>query len=469
VNARNQRKSNNRNFISRFRVWASLLVFLNLPAGCAWWKPDVPTTPLSSESFVALKQKVALTRGLPFKRDVSYRDSQIFSATDSSPGKDFDDEYDSQSIARLSQVYKRMGLLPEATDLGKALADFYRLQRLTFYDGRGETIMVAPESLRLGKALAGDEVRSAESIPVVFALTQALQEQNFQWPSKLKLIPLEDRRLAFNAVARGDIVLIGLAHLSGNRPAKWPDQQQAIARLTNELERMASGLPPLLREKLVFPYREGSQFVQWAYAARGLEGLNALFANPPLSSAQIMHPEKFYMHQQNPLRIVAWGLVRQMKEAAVIDQTLGEYLTQILLASSHSHSEAARIASGWAGDHLSAYLEGENLITCWVSAWDNEPSAQKFSRAFETVLARRHGLRFETPAGQKNDLQAVGGGRSTLIQVRGSLVLFLDGLASTRVLESTERIWQELETGTDSTVIPFDSAKSRRQLASRRR
>jgi len=460
VDAWEQRKSDDRNSNSRSCVWAWLLIFLNLLAACSWRQPDTPIQ-LSSDSFSALKQTVASIRGLPFKRETS---------TGNSSGKDFDDQRDAQSVARLSQVYKRIGLLPDTTDLAKSLADFRRLQRLTFYDSQRATIVLAPESIRLGKALAGEDSRNAETIPVVFALAQALQEQNFQWPSKLKLIPGRDRRLAFQAVAGGDVVLTGLAYLRGNRPAQWPTEQQAIARLANELDALASGLPPLLRAKLVFPYREGSQFVQWAYAARGLDGINGLFANPPLSTAQVMHPEKFYLRRENPLRIVAWGLMQQMKTAAIIEQTLGEYLTQVILASTHSRIEAARIASAWAGDELSAYADGENLIASWISAWDNETSAQEFSRAFETVLARQRGLRFERPDRQKNNLKAdLGNGRSTLLQVRGSVVLFLDGVASTRAPELAERIWQDLETGAEPTILPLDSAQSRRQFASRRR
>ena len=410
-----------------------------------------------------------MTRGLPFKRDVSLT-GKISAGTDDSPEQVYNEEYGAQSITRLSQVYKRLGLLPDSADLAKALAEFQRLQRVAFYDGRGETIVVAQESGRLGRALAGDDSRAAAQIPVVLALTYALQEQNFKWFEKLKVVPLEDRKLAFRALSSGDAVLMGLAHLRGNQAPKWPDQQQAITRLANELERMASGLPPLLREKLVFPYREGSQFVQWAYATRGLEGINALFANPPLSSAQIIHPEKFYVRRQNPLRIFAWGLVQQMKETAIIEQTLGEYVTRLLLASSHSRVESARIASGWAGDQLSAYPDGENLITCWISAWDKETSAREFSGAFESVLMRRHSLRFEALAGQNNDQKAdLAGGRSMLLQVRGPVVLFLDGITSTRALEFADGVWQELETGPESTVIPFDSAKGGLQLPSKRR
>ena len=48
-----------------------------------------------------------------------------------------------------------------------------------------------------------------------------------------------------------------------------------------------------------------------------------------------------------------------MKESAVVDQTLGEYLVQLLLTLNLSRQEASQIAAAWTGDQLSAYLEGE--------------------------------------------------------------------------------------------------------------
>jgi len=184
----------------------------------------------------------------------------------------------------------------------------------------------------------------------------------------------------------------------------------------------------------------------------------------------VLHPEKFYLRRQNPLRIIAWGLMQQMKTAAIIEQTLGEYLTQLILASTLSRSEAARIASAWTGDDLSAYADGESMITSWISAWESEIGAQEFARAFETVLARQRRLRFETADRQKDNLKAdLGSGRSMLLQVRGSVVLFLDSVASTRTSELAERIWQDLETGAEPTALPFETAQSRRQFASRKR
>ena len=129
-----------------------------------------------------------------------------------------------------------------------------------------------------------------------------------------------------------------------------------LGQMGNCLGKMGSHLPQLLQQKLAFPYREGSQFTQWAHAAKGWAGVNAVFADPPFSTSQILHPEKYYVKREDPLAIRASGLARQMKESAVVDQTLGEYLVQLLLTSNLSRQEASQIAAAWTGDQLSAYL-----------------------------------------------------------------------------------------------------------------
>lgn len=65
-----------------------------------------------------------------------------------------------------------------------------------------------------------------------------------------------------------------------------------VRRIAAEIDRFAASLPDFLRHELSFPYREGISFVYWAYAAKDWEGVNALYANPSLTAAQILHPEK---------------------------------------------------------------------------------------------------------------------------------------------------------------------------------
>lgn len=440
------------------------LILAGLLASCSGSNP--PSTSASPpESFAELKPKIALIRELPFKREVSLANASP-NPTASSADRPPIEEYAAQSLSHLSRVYKRLGLLSESTDFPRALADYSRLQRLFYYDVGRHAVVIAPDASKVARALGGETNGRMAQMPAVLSLTQALQEQYFQWQEKLTLISLEDRKLAFRAVAAGDSWLVGSAYLGEPRPMKPRDRARAMDRWAIALEKMSAHLPDLLRQKLLFPYREGGQFVQWAYAAKGWEGVNRLYADPPLSTSQIIHPESYYSKRENPVRIIPWGLTRQMNETAVVDQTLGEHLIQVLLASSVPRQQAAEIAAGFTGDQLSAYPHGDDLVTAWITGWKNDKEAQMFYRAYRALLEHRHRLRFVDSAGRGGRLQAgPSGGPSMLLQTRGTFVLLLDGLTAAQALPLADEIWTNLDAETESIVIPFESAKRAAQLS----
>ena len=446
-------------------IW--IVALAGLLASCSSSKPPPPISQ-PPESFTELKQKIALFRGLPFKREVSLAKESSDAPKASLEGI-LSDEYGAQSLVHLERTYKRLGLLPESIDFAAALADYVRLERIFYYESRKDLIVISPVATQLVQAMRKEPGRNLENLPVVLALSRALQEQYFQWQEKLNRISLEDRKLAFRALAVGDSVLVGSTYLQASQqPTPPSDSVRTLARWATVLEKMGSHLPHLLQQKLVFPYREGSQFTQWAHAAKGWAGVNALFADPPFSTSQILHPEKYYVKRENPLAIRASGLARQMKEGAVVDQTLGEYLIQLLLTSNLSRQEASQMAAAWTGDQLSAYLEGENLLTAWVTAWKTDEDARAFYRAYQNLLARRHRLRFAASPGQTDSVQAeLSGDRLMVLQIEGPFVLLLDGTTPTRSMQLADEIWKNLETETESTVIPFDSAKGLPQLSLR--
>lgn len=436
------------------------LFILSTLIGCSW-SGSKPVSPAPEQSVAQIAHATEQIRALAFKRQVKLSDQLAnSSATDAA-----------QPTAQVSRVYKRIGLIAESVDLVQAYGQFFKLERAAFYDPGRDAIFISPEAVKIGQALAGAPTRDASAVAAVIALTRALQEQHFRWQERVKGITSEDRKLAFKAVADGDATTVALHFLKSNpSTVLWADHVQAMGRLTAELERAGSSLPVMLREQLVFPYRDGTQFVQWAYAAKGWSGVNALFADPPVSSAQILHPERYYLRRSPPVQIIPFGLFRQTQQSALTEQTLGEFLIQVLLASSHSRQDAALIASNWNGDYLSAYPDGENLIIAWLSAWNGEGDAQRFYRAFQTVLERRHHLRFEAAARPQDGLKAdLPTGRSMILQVRGSVVLLLDGMTATRALETSESIWKELEIRPESPSFPFETAKgpTHRSLISR--
>ena len=75
----------------------------------------------------------------------------------------------------------------------------------------------------------------------------------------------------------------------------------------------------------------------------------------------------------------------------MVDQMVGEYIIQLLLTSNLSRQEASPMAAAWTGDQLSAYLEGEHLLTAWITAWkkdeDAEPSTARTKTCWRGVTA----------------------------------------------------------------------------------
>jgi hypothetical protein len=418
-------------------------------------------TPLPPESLNDLKPKIALLRGLPFKRDVSLT-TESSNPPVAAPATYMTEEYGAQPLAAVSHAYKRLGLLPESTDFAGALAEYARLERIFYYETRKDVIVITPDAAQLARAVTAEPGRHPEQIPVVLALTRALQEQHFRWQEKLKRVSDEDRKLAFRALAAGDAFLVGSVFLRESQPtANPPDTRQTTARWSAALDKKASHLPDLLRHKLVFPYRQGTRFVQWAYAAKAWPGVNALYADPPLSTSQILHPEKYYVKRENPLSISSAGLARQMQEGAAVDQTLGAYLIQFLLSSNLSSEALGQITAAWTGDQLSAYPDGESFLTAWISAWRSDEDARLFYRSYQTALERRHRLRFAEHPGLNDTLQAAPTGNgSMLLQLTGRFVLLLDGPSPARSRQLADAVWQGLDAESESTTMPFDSARS---------
>jgi hypothetical protein len=446
-----------------------LIVIVALLSGClSFERTTAPPAPVIS--FTELKNSVVQIRGLTLKHDIRL-DTANFEGGSAASNHAVAEAYGPSTVTHVARAYKRIGLLSENTDFTSALADYRRLDRVATYEAQSASVGIAPEASTLRRAFSESNPRIAGEVPAVFAVMQALQEQHFHWHERIKSIGLEDRKLTFLALATGDATMVALTRASGNPAAgSLTSGSETLERLVAAVEKSAANLPELLRWKLVFPYRQGTQFVSWAHATRGWNGVNALFSNPPLSTSQILHPEKYYVHEENPLRIFPWGLTRRMKEKPVLEQTVGEYLVRLLLSTAHSRAEAVQIASGWQGDLLSAFQAGDGLATAWISAWRTDKHAHEFLRAYAGVLERLHRVRFEAPAARNGTLQAAfSDGRSLLLQVKGPMVFLLDGMPLPQALETAQETWKDLETEKESTVIPFDLGRRTFQLGSIRR
>ncbi|MBI2989037.1 MAG: hypothetical protein HYY45_19920 [Deltaproteobacteria bacterium] len=457
----------NRWAVTRFWLVGLLLLF----PGCA--EPDLEAPVLSPLSFEELKQRISRIRGLPFQQEVSLETTSteaIRATLEKSPCM----ENEKGNLQQKARVYARLGLLPDATDLPKALLDLRLSHQGAHHDSRRKTILLPSAPWKSGLTFLSPSPTAQEAVKQLLlaqALSHALQEQNFRWEEKITHASTEDLRLALRALRDGDTLLTGLAHLTGDfkeNRQKIINGLKGLSRLPAQIDKELFHLPRLLRQKVAFQYLKGSEFISWAYSLKGWEGVNSLFLHPPTSTRQILHPEKYYVKRDDPLRILPWSLIRQFRGKKIMEETLGEFLIYSFLSQTLSEGEAKQAAAGWAGDSLMAFGQGEELVLGWVTAWDDREEAREFYAGSRRALEWRHGASLEPSPGRSDTLTvALQSGSALLLQLRDRFVFLLDGIPLPLSLVIAESLWNDLETGAEPE--PLDLAENGLQPFAARR
>lgn len=224
---------------------------------------------------------------------------------------------------------------------------------------------------------------------VAHELEHALQDQHFGFERLMSLPANSEARLATNAVYEGDAMLAGLLHLAraqGLPPARI--LQLTDAQLSRgELQGMGKELdaaPPVLRERLLFPYAAGYHLCLALYRTGGFKLVDQLFTHPPQTAEQLLHPEKYVSGEPAvPVRTPE----PPPGFTPVDSGTLGELGARVVLLEAHGPLLARRAVENWGGDAYLVAKSGKRLALLWVTTWDDPGSAAIFERALRAVAA----------------------------------------------------------------------------------
>ena len=290
-----------------------------------------------------------------------------------------------------------VGLIPAGLDLKDLVVQLYAEQIAGYYDPHLQTFYLAdwlPPLLQ--RAVVAHEA------------THALQDQHYdldRWLSELP--PTEDGALARGAVVEGDAMAVMIAYLlapTGQSIERLPDvarllegQSAAIAGAYPTFERA----PRALQRLLLFPYVEGSHFVIEALVTGGWRAVDSLYRDPPASTEQVLHPERYWETRvaPRPLRIPEGGAGAQL----VTSGSWGEFGVRLVLAAALGDSAAIDPARGWDGDRYALYrLPDGSRRFAWSLTWDTPGDAEEFTRAYTQAIVRRFpgSWRIETGQGR---------------------------------------------------------------------
>lgn len=280
------------------------------------------------------------------------------------------------------------GLMDPDVDLGQLIVDLYSEQVAGFYDTEtGELVVVRG-------ATEGDGFTPSEEVTYAHEIVHALQDQNFD----LDAGPLnredvtDDHSYAITALIEGDATHSEILYLIAN-PELLEGFLEEVEAMEFDTEVLDSA-PPIISETLYFPYEHGYPFVETIYNEGGWEAVNAAFADPPTSTEQILHPEK-YLAGEEPTIIDVPDFTPELEGEWTVfdDNSFGEFQIRVILqGTSMSDAQAVRAAAGWNGDtYVVAGTETEDAIH-WVSEWETDQDASEFARSWALYETERWGV-----------------------------------------------------------------------------
>jgi hypothetical protein len=149
-------------------------------------------------------------------------------------------------------------------------------------------------------------------------------------------------------------------------------------------------MPPILRESLTFPYERGLQLVLGLQVAGGWDAVDAAYEDPPASTEQVLHPEK-YEAREEPIEVaLAADLAGRMGDGweSTYEDTFGEFQFGVWLRNALGRAdEGNEAAAGWGGDRF-AVLEGpaDAWAVVMKTEWDEAGDATQFLAAATAAL-----------------------------------------------------------------------------------
>lgn len=359
--------------------------------------PSGELAPHVVEQMITLQQQVEKLRGLPTNGDFT-RELLTPAQLKQRVIDDLLADYTPQEAQNDARALSTFGLLQEDYDLMGLYTDLYSEQVAGFFDTETDEMVI----------VRGQGFEGPERITYVHEYVHALQDRTYDLQEGLEytqeVCEVESERCAaVQALIEGDATFVEL---------QWV-QEQATRTDIQELQQFYRSLetpvydsaPLFLKQDFLFPYMQGLEFVQYLFERGGWVEVNQAFQNPPVSTEQILHPERY--PSDKPVEVTLPDIDEVLGEGwQQVDQgVMGEWYTFLILA--HGLDPQARLeesyaqsaAQGWGGDAYAVYYQPDNgaLVMILYALWESPQEAQEFSSAFQDYANVRFGASNQHP------------------------------------------------------------------------
>jgi len=199
---------------------------------------------------------------------------------------DFFEDYSPEEAREDSIVLSALGLLQTGFDMFTFYQDLLSEQIAGQYDHKNQEMDI----------VQGFGFGGPERLTYAHEYTHALQDQNFDIEEGLNYTNEaceedSERCAAVQALLEGDASMLELDWFYNYATQQdMIDIQDFYAEYESPIYDTA---PDFLREDFIFPYIYGQTFVEYLYNLGGWEAINDAYRNVPVSTEQILHPERY--------------------------------------------------------------------------------------------------------------------------------------------------------------------------------
>jgi hypothetical protein len=336
------------------------------------------------------------------------------------------------------------GMIPPDYDLRRLFLDLLEEQVSAYYDPRGKIMVV-------GDWLPPEQQRAA----LMHELVHALQDRELPLDTFIAPDPGHgDRLLARQALIEGEAVALSFDLMrkpQGMDISGLSDLSMAQGLIVSSAGGpVTSKAPRFLRDLLLFPYVEGLGFVYQFRKRHPWSDMSAVYRDPPRSTTQILHPEKYLDAREHPLPVVIPDLSQLLPGGRLVsDDDLGEFALGAVLALHLGEVDGRRAATGWRGDRYRIWEDdgGRFVIAYRVIAADALIAAALATHLQASVEKRHPELSGKAAVRRGGIVIWVDGGRVFAVESRGTSVVLLERLPAQVFDRARDAVWRAPSVG----------------------
>jgi hypothetical protein len=346
--------------------------------------PTAEPTPVASEDLAAgyaqINSQVQAIRGLDELKPIV---PKIVSSVELAAvlQASLERDYPAEKIAADEALYKGLGLLPADAKLADVFLELLETGVAGLYDPTSEGLYVLSKEGQVGPV---------QRFYYSHEYDHALQDQHFDLEKFQKEAEGNgDRALARQALVEGDAYLTMTLWMQANMTPS--DIGEVLAQASDpNVQAALERIPPIVQAQILFAATQGTFFAMAEHGNGGYAAIDADFTDPPQSTEQIMHPDK-WTAREAPVEVdLPDDLAARMGKGWTVglEDTWGEQQLGIWLGG----TAQAAAAEGWGGDRITL-LQGpaDAWAIAWRTAWDSAAEAAEFEAAAETAVEKAGG------------------------------------------------------------------------------